>query len=59
MQDKEKIIEAVKIIKEICAETERCEECPFHGEGYECGTQDSPPKDWMIEPVQLLRVFKQ
>lgn len=51
--DKEKIIQALVTIKEICEEHRLCTDCPFRGardrDGYiTCSIKNHVPKNWTI-----------
>lgn len=57
MLGEEKIIEAVKTIKEVCIEHKHCEDCPYYTSFHGCNITRPNPKDWEIVKSQPLKVF--
>ena len=55
----EKIISALNVIKDVCKEQERCQNCPFGTEAIQCKIKfSSDPRDWDIaEPIINWRAF--
>lgn len=50
----EEIIEALKVISNICANTD-CEECCFSDKHDECIINNYQPAKWVINPTQIWR----
>ena len=47
MEDKEKLKEAIKTVKNFCRNQERCTICPFFDTNYKiCRLQSMIPQDW-------------
>lgn len=55
--DYEKIIDALTLIRDTCAET-TCNVCPFRISGDECGIRDEDPEWWKIKDSVEWRAFK-
>ena len=63
---KEEIINALKVIKDECADHERCKHCPFGDDGDSCNLvdlvdTDSIPSEWKIAelpPPETWRALK-
>lgn len=46
----DKLLEALKCIKEECKKHNSCSTCPMSVIGNECGVNDSTPADWELVP---------
>ena len=55
MVEREKILEALETIKEICTKS-TCDECPLRSDGYEyvcmLHNTDIPPIDWKLNTAK-------
>ena len=55
-----KIIEALKMIKDICSHQEECEICPFFNEDYQdCNFNIYEPTSWNFKKTEVWRAFAQ
>lgn len=52
----QQILEAVKLIQDICHETE-CEKCPFETADGECGITENVPEEWVINTPERFRAL--
>jgi hypothetical protein len=46
----DKLLEALKVIKEECKKHDSCSTCPMSVRGDACGIDDSSPNDWKLVP---------
>lgn len=51
------IIEALKIIKEMCSENGTCKGCPCGNVFGECSIMDDEPRDWKIIEPEIKKVM--
>ena len=59
--EKEKILEALHTIQDVCKEQteseDLCENCPFGDGGGSCEILDKIPKNWSIGSTEVWRAF--
>lgn len=51
------VINALKIIREICKATSTCEDCPFMKRG-SCYIKHVDPENWELNSTYIWRAFK-
>lgn len=58
MEDRQEIIKALELIKNICKKHENCNTCPLGTYDKCCMIQDRNPEDWKINDTnQIWRAF--
>ena len=56
--DKQKILDALKLIKDTCNNCEECEDCPFFCQNICMFATDCPPEDWELNNTKdIWRAF--
>ena len=59
MEEKQEILKALELIKNICKKQEHCDECSFGTRDGYCLIQDKSPEDWELNDTKpLWRAFK-
>ena len=54
----EKIIEALRTIKEICNKQKDCVKCPFSNADLDCKICEESPKYWTLRNPDVIRYFE-
>lgn len=57
-EEANRLIDAVKTIKEICEATTDCGYCPFDDGFTNCLINNEVPKNWDIDPTVVVKILK-
>ncbi|MCR1933556.1 hypothetical protein NSA27_02415 [Clostridium tepidum] len=57
MEDANKLISALKVLKENCKKYDNCTECPFGTNYSDCLIQESIPAGWDIQETPVMKII--
>lgn len=55
---KNRLVEALKLIKEVCKQYDECSLCPMGDEDCECILESKPPASYLIIEADVWRALK-